>query len=145
MRLVVPVYQGAVEPPAQVSDECRRLHNWEIQTARSGKRNQSLSIRLAAIYHRNVYSAGGLQYGTWMEAMQSQVGPIHEGVPSREFLLGGDYHGIAVAFDLAEMLILRDGDSDLAFHEKEAMEAFLAEDDIQAFLRGSASPVEEAT
>lgn len=136
MRLVVPTYEGPVETAAEGAEEARRLRNWEIMTARSGRRNQALSIALAAIYHRNVYSAGGLPSGQWMEAMQSQVGPVHEGIPSREFLLSAEYHGIAVAFDVAEHLITRDGQSDLAHSERQSMEEFLAEDDIQQFLRG---------
>jgi hypothetical protein len=114
MRLIVPEYDGPVASDPDGKESARRLRNAEIQIARGARVNQELSIRLAAVYRRNVYVSGRLAPDVWIKGAQAATdrsdftGRVHHGMPDRDFLLNGEYEGVGVSQPLAEALLERD-------------------------------------
>lgn len=110
----VPTYRGPVTHETSDRAEAVRLRNTEIQTARGARRNQELSIKLSALYRRNVFAAGWLQPEVWVEGAQKSVdrsdfnGPRHRGAPTEDFLRHGEFEGIGVSWAMAEDLLERD-------------------------------------
>lgn len=77
---------------------------------REAIRIQRMSMRLANRYHRDVSVEGGVPAGCYRFSVANGQLFTYRGVPRERFLVLAPYVSLVVNFEMAERLLVRDGD-----------------------------------